>query len=114
VDADGLVAQRLVGLAVGGEKQPRRLPSLPPLGLGERHLATVQGVTALGKPAATAAHRHLARRDPHLDLGKAGFQHLQAALLLEPLVLAGVAAHAATAPTHRDRKPSADLAAGAV
>src|SRR4029453_16194779 len=67
-DADGLVPPRLVGLAVGGQKQPLGLPALPPLHPGYLGRAPILAAPAvggvgnrlaqLGEPGPTTAHRH--------------------------------------------------------
>jgi hypothetical protein len=54
-------------------------------------------VVELGEPAAAAANRHPTLSDPGLDLSQPGLQMLHAPLLLEPLRLAVIPLHPATA-----------------
>jgi hypothetical protein len=82
---DGLVAPGLVGLAIGGEEQPLRLPPSPPLRHGQRGVVPVEGVAELREPTPPTAHRHPTSRDALLDLGQPRLHVLEAALLLEPL-----------------------------
>jgi hypothetical protein len=70
------------------------------------------GVAPLGQPPAASAYRHVALRDPRLDLGQPGVQVLQAALLFEPLRLRCIAAHPTLPPPDRHRQPRPDPLAG--
>jgi len=113
VDADGFIPPHLAGLAVGGEEPPLGPPPGAPLGLGHPGHAAVLAVLAalavtdngvtgdrvveLGEPAAAAAHRHPTLSDPRLDRSQPGQQMLHAPLLLEPLRLAAIPLHPATA-----------------
>jgi hypothetical protein len=64
-------------------------------------------VAQLGQAAATPAHRHPPGRQQRLDPGEPGLQPPEAALLLEPLGSAGIAAHLPmpTADRHGQARP---------
>jgi len=74
VHPDGFVAKRLVGLPIGGQKQPLGRPPLPPLPLGE--LGVLKLVARLGEPPATPAHRHSTLPEPALDPSQARLEVL--------------------------------------
>jgi hypothetical protein len=106
VDGDRVVPERGAGLAVGFEKRPRRIPALPPLLLGELGVGEV--VPGLTQPPAAHHDRRVPGLDARLGPREPGPERLQAALLAEPLALAGVAAYLALPLPARHRQTTAD------
>jgi hypothetical protein len=102
--ADRLVPPRFVGLAVGADEQPRGLPPCAPLLVGQARLAQV--VAHTGEPPPTPTDGQPPFGHPGLGIGQSRTEHLEPALLLEPLGRTLVAARPPTTfPDGDDQTP---------
>jgi hypothetical protein len=88
---DRLIAEPLVGLAVGGEKPAGRLPPLAPLRLGES--SRLQVLAGVEQPPPAADDTDPTLRDARLDTREPASEEIQAALFLPAFGAVGVAAH---------------------
>src|SRR5205085_2948564 len=106
VPADGLVAARLVRLAVSADEEACSFPLLSPLRPGESRL--LEMVAAPGKAASSPAHRHPGLREAGFNVSQPSLEDLETALLLEALGAARIPSVLSPALTNRHAKAPLD------
>jgi hypothetical protein len=89
IDADRLVTTGLARLAVGSQKQPCRVPAVPPLLFG--HAGGLEVGAVAPQPFPAHRDRRAARRQRVLGISEPPAQHGQAPGLGEPLGRAAIA-----------------------